>query len=294
VADNRAVLLPFAEKVPTFESEITKIQRKMQRSQRSNNPDNYHPDFERRVGNKVVKKKGKVTKGVKKWKNSKRYLKLASKKRELERRKSAYAKSQNRKLVNEILRHGSEIKTENVSVKAWQKRYGKAIAAKSPSFFQSELKRKAESAGGSFVKFSTADPAGIKFQPECGGAFRTQKTALSQTHLDGTRIKKSLAQRVHKDVSGFEMHRDLFSAFLSRYVYSDLLSVQEARESYPGLEPILQEAWKDFKGQQTASRVGESESEKSYISSEQFSCNKLTPDQIAELFCEGEKSGGEA
>ena len=40
VADNHADLLPFADKVPTFSKEITKLQRQMQRSQRANNPDN--------------------------------------------------------------------------------------------------------------------------------------------------------------------------------------------------------------------------------------------------------------
>jgi putative transposase len=151
VADNNAGLLPFAEKVPTFEREIKAAQRKMQRSQRRANPDNYEPDFNGRKGRKTVTKKGKVKKGKRKWNKSKRYIKLASKKRELERRKAAYSKSQNRKLVNDILRNGNQIKTENVSVKGWQKRYGKAIAAKSPGYFQSELKRKAEGAGGSFT-----------------------------------------------------------------------------------------------------------------------------------------------
>ena len=99
-------------------------------------------------------------------------------------------------MVNEILKHGKNIKTEKVSIKGWQKRYGKAIAAKSPGFVQSELKRKAESAGGSFTRFST------------------QKTALSQTHLNGERIKKKLSERVHHDVTGVVMHRDLFSANL--------------------------------------------------------------------------------
>jgi len=45
------------------------------------------------------------------------------------------------------------------------------LSAKSPGFVQAELKRKAENANGSFTKFST------------------QKTALSQTHLNGERIK---------------------------------------------------------------------------------------------------------
>jgi hypothetical protein len=159
VADQNAGLLPFADRVPTFEKEIKAAQRKMQRSQRINNPGNYNPDFEAKRGRKTVKKLGKVKKGKQKWNRSKRYQKLAAKKRDLERRKSAYTKSQNRGLVNEVLRHGNAIKTENVSVKGWPKRYGKAIAAKSPGFFQAELKRKAESASGQFIKFSTQKTA---------------------------------------------------------------------------------------------------------------------------------------
>ena len=218
VANNKAGLLPFAEKVPTFEREIKALQRKMQRSQRMHNPNNFEPDFEKKVGNKIVRKKGKVKKGKKKWIKTINYRRIQAKKAELERRKSSYTKSQNRRLVNEILRHGNQIKTENVSIKCWQKRYGKAISVKSPGFFQSELKRKAVSeacakrinAGGYFLTFST------------------QKTALSQIHLDGTRIKKPLSQRVHKDVTGFVMHRDLFSAFLSRCVYNNKLSLWDA------------------------------------------------------------------
>ena len=210
VANYKAGLLPFADKVPTYEREIKRLQRQMQRSQRMHNPDNFEPDFDKKVGNRIIRKKGKVIKGKKQWIKTRNYRRIQAKKAELERRKSSYAKSQNRKLVNDILRHGNQIKTEQVSIKGWQKRYGKAIYAKSPGFFQSELKRKAENAGGYFLTFST------------------QKTALSQTHLDGTRIKKSLSQRTHQDVTGFTMHRDLFSAFLSRCVYNDQLSLWDA------------------------------------------------------------------
>ena len=228
VAEKKSGLLPFADKVPTFEREIKAFQKKMQRSQRMHNPDNFEADFDQKVGNKIVRKKGKVKKGKKQWVKTRNYRRIQAKKAELERRKVAYAKSQNRRLVNEILRHGNQIKTERVSIKGWQKRYGKAISAKSPGFFQSELKRKAENANGYFLTFST------------------QKTALSQTHLDGTRIKKSLSQRVHKDVTGFVMHRDLFSAFLSRCVYNDELSLWDAQCEYPGTEPFLLAAWKQY------------------------------------------------
>ncbi|GET44563.1 hypothetical protein [Microseira wollei] len=140
VGDN-AGLLPFADKVPTYSREIKALQRQMQRSQRCSNPENYETDCTSRVGRRTVVKKGKPKQGKRQWKKSKTYQKIARKKRELERRKSAYTKSQNRKIVNEILRHGKHIKTENVSVKSWQKRYGKAISAKSPGFVQSELAR---------------------------------------------------------------------------------------------------------------------------------------------------------
>lgn len=251
VGDTQAGLLPFAENVPTFEREIAVLQRQIERSRRVNNPDNYHPDFKGKIGRKTVIKKGNYKKGKRQWHNSKRYRRVAAKKRKLERRKTAYAKSQNRKVVNEILRHGKHIKTENISVKGWQKRYGKAISAKSPGFVQSELKRKAESASGSFIKFST------------------QKTALSQTHLNGERIKKSLSERVHRDATGIVMHRDLFSAYLARYINQDELSLQDARNGYPGSEPILLEAWKRY--QQTANRVGEFESPQSGSPVERFS-----------------------
>lgn len=261
VADNKAGLLPFAEKLPTFEREIKALQRKMQRSLILHNPDNFEPDFDKKVGNRIFRKKGKVKKGKKQWIRTRNYCRIQAKKAELERRKSSYAKSQNRKLVNEILRHGNQIKTEKVSIKGWQKRYGKVISAKSPGFFQSELKRKAENATGYFLTFST------------------QKTALSQTHLDGTRIKKSLSQRTHRDVSGFVMHRDLFSAFLSRCVYNDSLSLWDAQCEYPGTEPFLLDAWKQY--QQSANRVAERESRSGYSSSEQMSNEALTSNQIA-------------
>lgn len=184
------------------------------------------------------------------------------------RRRMRVTKAQNRKLVNDVLRNGNQIKTENVSVKGWQKRYGKAISAKSPGFFQSELKRKAENAGGSFTKFST------------------QKTALSQTHLDGVRVKKSLSERVHFDRTGVVMHRDLFSAFLSRYVNEDQLLIQDAVNSYSGLEPVLLEGWQRFN--QSANLVGIAERRKSHSPSEQISNESEKANQIS-IDCEAEK-----
>jgi putative transposase len=251
VADHQAGLLPFAEGVPSFERKIKAAQRQMQRSQRLANPDSFEPDFTGRKGRKTVTKKGKCKKGKRMAIKTKHYLKVAAKKRELERRKVAYAQSKNRELVNDILRCGNQIKAENVSVKGWQKRYGKAIAAKSPGFFQCELARKAESAGGSFTKFST------------------QKTALSQTHLNGSRIKKSLSERVHYDLTGVVTHRDLFSAFLARHIIDGQLSWQDAQLEYPGMEQSLLGAWQRF-DPKSANRVCHAESRLSQSPVEQI------------------------
>jgi putative transposase len=129
------------------------------------------------------------------------------------------------------------------------------------SFVQSELKRKAEDAGGSFTKFST------------------QKTALSQTHLDGSRVKKTLTQRVHWDITGIPEHqRDLFSAFLSRFVNQDMLSMQDAQSEYPRAEPLLLEAWQRYI---TRKQVSASESRMSDSPSERVSNKPLSSDQIA-------------
>jgi len=289
VSDSQAGLLPFAEGVPTFEREIKALQRQMSRSRRTNNPDNYESDSEGKRGRKTITKKGKCKKGKSKWNNSKNYQRVARKKRELERRKSAYSKSQNRKVVNEILRHGKQIKTENVSVKGWQKRYGKAISAKSPGFVQSELKRKAEK-----KKRSTSAPLHTRRGVRGVGAggsftkFSTQKTALSQTHLNGERIKKKLSERVHHDVTGIVMHRDLFSAYLSRHINDDKLSLQDAALQYPGTEPFLVEAWKRY--QETAKRVGDAESRQSHSPSERFSKKLRKRRQIADRKRSGPKA----
>lgn len=262
VGDNKAGLYPFAENVPTFEKEIKALQRKMQRSQRNMNPENYEPDFEKKVGRRIRRKRGKVKKGTRRWKNSNTYKKYARKKRELERRKAAYSKSKNRGLANKIIREvGNNIKAERVSVRGWQKRYGKAISAKSPGFFQSELARKAESAGGLFTTFST------------------QKTALSQTHLDGTRIKKKLSERVHKDTSGFEMQRDLFSAYLGRFVNDcDELQVSQVLSNWERAEPLLMQAWREYT---TASTKSSTESGCVISSSERNCIKRNQSSQIA-------------
>ncbi len=221
VGDNQTIWQPFAEELTSKQKKIRRLQRKMDRQRRANNPDNFNPN-------------GTVKKSVKRWHTSKRYKKTANKKREIDRKQAGHRKSLHGQLVNQTLALGKTVKTEKVNVKAWQQIYGKSIGFKAPSSFQSELVRKAESAGGTVLKFST------------------RKTALSQTCLCGNRQKKSLSQRVHNCLEcGLRMQRDIFSAYLSRYVdpKTETLSIPSARNGWLGMEQSLLDGWRSGSNQ---------------------------------------------
>ena len=223
VSDQEASLSEFCSELNRREQEIRKLQRQNSRQLRANNPQNYEPDFKARRGNKVVTKKGKVKKGSKQWNRSKRYLKLQSKKAEMQRCQQEHRKSLHGKLVNEVIRQGNHFKMEKVSVKAWQKNWGKQIGYKSPGEFQSRLVRKAESAGGQVDKFSC------------------QKTKLSQACVCGRVQKKSLSQRIHECECGVKVKRDVLSAFLARNVTDDNLIMSSVRFDWGRLERVLRQ-----------------------------------------------------
>ncbi len=81
VGDKKAGLLPFAQNVTTYQKEIRRLERKMERSRRANNPDNYEPDTLIQQGTKIIIKKGQVIKGKKQGNNSQINLKTRRKKR---------------------------------------------------------------------------------------------------------------------------------------------------------------------------------------------------------------------
>ena len=221
VGDDQTIWTSFAVELTSKQKEVRKLQRKMDRQRRVGNPSNYNTN-------------GTVKKGKKRWHNSERHKKTAAKKREIERKQAAHRKSLHGRLVNRTLELGKNVSTEKVSVRAWQKIFGKSIGFKAPSSFQSELKRKAENAGGTVLMFST------------------RKTALSQTCLCGHRQKKSLSQRVHHcSVCGLSMQRDILSAYLSRYVdpKTETLSIQLARNGWLGMEQSLLDGWQNGSNQ---------------------------------------------
>jgi hypothetical protein len=90
---------------------IRRLQRRMDRQRRANNPANY--DERGRI-----KQPGR---GRLSWKHSKRYLATRRRRATRERRLAAHRKSLRGRLVHEIVAVGQTILTEQIAYRAWQK-----------------------------------------------------------------------------------------------------------------------------------------------------------------------------
>ncbi len=214
VGEGEAWLEPFCEEVVRKHRLIRRLQRRLDRQRRANNPDNYLPD-------------GRIKPGPKRWVKSHRQGQTQDELSDLLRREAAHRKTLHGRLANHVLVMGRIIKTEKLSYRALQRQYGRSVGVRAPGMFMAILRRKAASAGGKVVEF----PA--------------HRAKLSQVcHGCGTIHKKPLSLRVHACECGVEMQRDLYSAFLARCVREDhRLHVDLARERWSGAEPLLRAAW---------------------------------------------------
>jgi transposase len=215
VSDSGAQLKQFVSSLDFDAANIGRLQRKMDRSRRATNPDNFNPN-------------GTVKKGKKRWNNSKTYLKTRNSKANLERKLAAHRKSLHGALVNDILRTGDTFKLEKLSYKAFQKLFGLSVGKRAPGLFVSHLKNKAERAGGRVVEIPT------------------HSTKLSQTCQCGRVKKKKLKERVHSCECGVTAQRDLYSALLAKHISPDtfVLQVSQLIEDWQSAEQRLQAAWR--------------------------------------------------
>jgi transposase len=215
VSDTEATLQEFAHELKFNAQRIQKLQRKMDRSRRANNPSNYNAN-------------GTARKGSKRWNSSNNYLKTRTIKSDLERKLAAHRKSLHGELVNDILRAGDTIKLEKLSYKAFQKLFGKSVGKRAPGMFVSHLKSKAERAGLKVIEIPT------------------YSTKLSQTCQCGRVKKKKLSERVHQCECGIVAQRDLYSAFLAKHIEPDtfVLQVSQLLDDWHSAELRLQAAWR--------------------------------------------------
>lgn len=206
-------ILELADKVQDIENQKRRLLRKMDRSRRATNSDNYNEDG-------TIKKQGskRIT-----WNKSNHYLKYQSQLKELYRKQADVRKYQHECLANKIISLGDTIYVEKMNFQGLakkstktekndkgrfkrKKRFGKSIGNRAPSMLLEIIDRKLSYYGKRLIKIDTWSAKASQFN-----------------HFDGTYNKKKLSQRWN-DFNGIRVQRDLYSAFLIMNTAEDLKS----------------------------------------------------------------------
>ena len=155
-------ILELADKVQNIENQKRRLLRKMDRSRRATNPDNYNEDD-------TIKKQGnkKLT-----WNKSNHFIKYENKLKELYRKQTDVRKYQHKCLANHIVSLGDNIYVETMNFQGLakkatktekndkgrfkrKKRFGKSIGNRAPSMLLSIINRKLTYYGKSLIKIDT-------------------------------------------------------------------------------------------------------------------------------------------
>jgi putative transposase len=225
VSEQQTSLQMFCPDVVPNAQALRRLDRKIDRQRRANNPINYD-------------EKGRVKPGKKHWHSSKRRRRTHTLRREYYRKLAATRKRCHGRLSHQVLALGNVLHVERLSYRAWQRRYGKSVGLCAPSMFMNRLSHLAESAGGRIVHVNA------------------RRAKLSQTCHCGAVAPKRLSERWHRCACGVSAQRDLYSAFLACFVDPDtsLLNAGRAQRAWPGREPVLQAAFEQATSNQPASR----------------------------------------
>lgn len=198
------------------QSKINKIQRKMDRSRRANNPNKFNEDGTIKRGNKDP------------WVESNNYKKLKKSLFKQHRKLSINRKQTHEKLTNDILILGSDIRVEKINFTSWQKRskktttnkkngkinkkkrFGKSILNCAPAMLLEIIDRKLGYCDSSLKKINT-----------------TKCKASQYDHMTNTFNKKELSERIHLVGGEIPIQRDVYSAFLIKNIMNDLESISQ-------------------------------------------------------------------
>lgn len=200
-SEAKVFIVPIAPRVPEFEKEIIRLLRKLDRSRRCTNPNNFNADGTVKRGSKLI------------WNRSNNYQNTLSELKELYRKRKVYVRGRLCSLANQILSCGDEVYTENMNFKSLakrsketkktkrgkfqrNKRFGKSIGSYAPAMLLRIIERKLNYIQKGIHKVNT----------------RTFK-ASQYNHITNTYKKKKLHQR-WTSVGNQKVQRDLYSAFL--------------------------------------------------------------------------------
>ena len=214
--EGEARLLPLCEELTPDARAKRCLERKLDRQRRANNPQNY--DDKGRI-----KKRGKRRLA---WKTSRGYLATKRRLAKKERKLAAHRKGLHGRLVHEVVRAGNDIRTEKLSYRSWQKRYGRSVGHAAPGMFLDHLRRTVASTGGTLTEFPTRSS---KLSQYCHGC---------QSYS-----KKPLSQRWHECSCGVgPVQRDLYSAWLAAHLEPPDTIPSIAHEEWEGADLRLRAA----------------------------------------------------
>ncbi len=217
ITSNETVsLLELAPEITTPYREIKKLQRKLDRSRRANNPHKFNVNGTFNRGNKDP------------WVKSKHYQKDQDKLQRIQGKLKDIRKQSHNRLANEIISYGTEVYVEEMPFKGLQKkakkttknkkgkinrkkRFGKSLANKAPAMFLTLLDNKLRHHGAELHKIKTAE---VK--------------ASQYNHVDNNYTKKELSERWAM-IGEDRIQRDLYSSFLIMNVNPDLSSINRVQ-----------------------------------------------------------------
>lgn len=223
VGDDHALLTAFCTGLKNSTQQLRRDARHLDRQRRANNPENFAPDSQIVRGKKLT------------WTSSAKQRQTRARLAETHRRQAAHRKALHGQLSNHLLSLGTVFRVEKLSIKGWQKLWGRSVLRNAPSGFLLLLARKAERAGGTVQHIN---PFAAK---------------LSQTCVCGVVQKKALSQRWHTCACGASVQRDLLSALLARHTDPETsLCAGPGVAWTPGVDRLLSLAHSQAQ-QQTAS-----------------------------------------
>ncbi len=240
-------IIELADKIQSIENQKTKLLRKMDRSRRATNRDNYNEDG-------TIKKQGnkKVV-----WNKSKHYIKYQNDLKEIYRKQADVRKYQHECLANYIVSLGNKVYVEQMNFSGLQrraknteknekgkfkrkKRFGKSLANKAPSMLLSIIDRKLKYFGEALIKINTSEAKASQFN-----------------HFDKTYTKKSLSQRWN-DFHGIKVQRDMYSAFLIMNTSNDLKSfdINKCNERFDNFYHLHNQEVDRLRGNKNLNSIG--------------------------------------
>ena len=207
-------IFELADKVQNIENQRRIILRKMDRSKRATNPDNFNT-------NGTIKKQGskKVI-----WNKSNHYIKYQNQLKELYRKQADIRKYQHECLANYIISLGDNIFVEHMNFSGLQKRSTKTKISEKTGKYKKKKRFGQSLANRAPAMLMTIIDRKLKYFDTMLFEINTVKAKASQfNHFDGTYKKKTLSQRWN-DFNGVKIQRDMYSAFLIMNINNDLES----------------------------------------------------------------------